>query len=244
MSQSSFGGAVSAAKDREHVPDTALAPASAGMPTAPEVKAWNDALTKPHTDTVLFYTADDTPTNAITYVFHSDKDGDITLVEEPASLTADIKREVFDAVATAATTVTAVNAFPNDLEELHVYRNGVLQYQGAGNDYTVAGQVVTFADAFDNTGGQEIIQLLWVVQEGSYYRQHFDAETNGTTAITVTENLGALPANSSFVQVFRNGLIQYEGAGNDYTIAGSVITLDPAIDNTSGQEIITVTFNI
>ena len=61
----------------------------------------------------------------------------------------DLEREVFVGLTTGSTVTLA--ATPLTLEG--VYRNGLEQIEGAGEDYTIAGAVITFVEAFGNSGG-------------------------------------------------------------------------------------------
>lgn len=59
--------------------------------------------------------------------------------------------------AAAATTVTIAGTFPTDQDGIIVSRNGLVQRPGAGNDYTIAGSIVTFTVAF-GTGELVIVE--------------------------------------------------------------------------------------
>jgi len=61
----------------------------------------------------------------------------------------DLEKEVFVGLNTGSTVTLA--ATPLTLEG--VYRNGLEQIEGAGEDFTIAGAVITFADPFANSGG-------------------------------------------------------------------------------------------
>jgi hypothetical protein len=73
-------------KDRVFAPSNNVTVATAGQPTAAEIKTWNDALgANKHLNAVIYYTGTTTATDNSTHVFHSDKSGNITLLERPAS---------------------------------------------------------------------------------------------------------------------------------------------------------------
>lgn len=72
-------------KDRVFAPSTDVVVVTVGKPTAAELKVWNDGLVSPNTDTIIFYTGTITSTDAITYVYHIDKSGIVTLVQAPST---------------------------------------------------------------------------------------------------------------------------------------------------------------
>ena len=73
----------SLANDRGHLTATAVAAVSVATPSLAEIQA---AVTAANiTDTHVFYTGDDLPASPITYVYHVDASGTVTVVVQPAT---------------------------------------------------------------------------------------------------------------------------------------------------------------
>ena len=69
----------SVANDRVHIPDTALAPATPGVPLVSEITAY--LATNAVVDTIAFYTGTDNPADSPTYVYFVDGSGVVTQTE-------------------------------------------------------------------------------------------------------------------------------------------------------------------
>lgn len=93
-------------------------------------------------------------TGIINLSLESDGVGDNTIDIGPV-VSRQMVQEQFDPIATA-TTVTIAGTLPINLSGVRVIRNGLEQRFGAGNDYTIAGSVITFSVAF-GTGEQVLV---------------------------------------------------------------------------------------
>ena len=156
---------------------------------------------------------------------------------------AETVREFFDTPASGDTIFTIVTTFPSNLSTVNVFRNGLLQREGATNDYTFGTQQVILTYPIDTVPTQERVEVSWMTEVGTELRQTYDAPAQNQVNITYTLNAGVLPTNTDLIRVYRNGILQREGATNDYTVSGSNIVLNTAIDNTSSQESIIIITN-
>ena len=73
----------SLANDRGHLTATAVAAAVVATPTLTEIQT--AVTTATLTDTHVFYTGDDLPASPITYVYHVDASGTVTVVSQPST---------------------------------------------------------------------------------------------------------------------------------------------------------------
>ena len=96
--------------DRYHIGSTALAPLAA-EPTLAEVQTYLTAQTI--TDTLAYYTGDDTPASTPSYVYGVDKSGVATLLKEPV-----VAGTANNKVHLTATSVSAVNTSSPTLAEI------------------------------------------------------------------------------------------------------------------------------
>lgn len=121
----------------------------------------------------------------------------------------------FEFVATG--TISEVDIPHNATSFLMVYKNGVLLTEGAGADYTkdstdgtASTGSVTFAVAL--TSGIKI--TVFKIESGSGYNfRRTDVATTGTQS-----NFGFVFAAVDAVQVYKNGVLQQVGGGNDYIL--------------------------
>ena len=99
---------------------------------------------------------------------------------------------------------------------LELFRNGLLLT--APDDYSINGSTVTFTVA-PATG-----DALVAYYGGGSSKQTVSGTIDGVNTIFT------LPSSPSSVslQLFKNGMLQLEGVGNDYTLSGNQLTLTPA----------------
>lgn len=67
------------ANNRVHLADSVVLPVTAGKPTLSEINAVKGS----NTDTILYYTGDDSAGSGATYVYWVDNAGALTLIEQP-----------------------------------------------------------------------------------------------------------------------------------------------------------------
>lgn len=117
-------------------------------------------------------------------------------------------------------TVFALTTAPAPAESLHLFRNGLLQRQGG--DYTLTGNTITFAPGSAPAQG-DLLQA-WYRYGDAASTGIADIETpsgaiNGVNPVFV---LSAVPFPAASLQLYRNGLLQKQGA--DYSLSGQTIT--------------------
>jgi len=105
--------------------------------------------------------------------------------------------------------------------QVKLYKNGQRLTPGAGNDFTWSGATITLA----------IAALSTDVFEADYYRSSSFGIPVVNEVVAFTGTSGTLANTPSSlggyteVALFRNGVRQTPGAGNDFTWAGAAITL-------------------
>jgi hypothetical protein len=102
----------------------------------------------------------------------------------------------------------------------HLFRNGARQTPGAGNDYTISGAAITLAIAA--AGSDAFLSDYSYPGGGSPVGTPVN---NEIVAFTGTSGTLANTPVTGTQHLFRNGVRQTPGAGNDYTISGANITL-------------------
>jgi hypothetical protein len=114
---------------------------------------------------------------------------------------------------------------------LQLYRNGVRQ--GAGGDYTITGNSITFGAA-PSSGDVLLADYSYLPvslpDDDVYVTNETPAGTVNGSNVTFT--LANAPAAGT-LQLYHNGVRQQAGAGADYTLSGSTITF--AVSPLSGD---------
>ena len=123
-----------------------------------------------------------------------------------------------------------------------VFRNGLLQVEGAANDYvtSAANNTVTFSDDLtttDNSGAAEVVTVYKIRATAITSFQRVDAEVTTTQSI-----FPFVMEDSTEIQVYQNGLLLREGGANDYVRDNNAdtVTLNTAATNGDLVSIITV----
>jgi hypothetical protein len=115
--------------------------------------------------------------------------------------------------------VDAINTFLSDWNIQADTGSGFIENHGLLSVVGTPGQIITDYDA-----GTLTISLGFAEQQQVF--------TNLTSGTTVT--LSSTPASGSILEVYRNGVAQIIGAGNDFTLAGAVLTFAVAFGNSPG----------
>lgn len=102
------------------------------------------------------------------------------------------------------------------VNNLELFRNGLLLT--SPDDYSVNGSVVTFTTP-PSTG-----DALVAYYGGGSSRQTVSGAINGSNTVFT---LPSAPASTS-LQLFKNGMLQLEGIGNDYTLSNNTVTMTTA----------------
>lgn len=140
----------------------------------------------------------------------------------------------------SGTTVLEYNHESTDT--IVVFRNGLMQVEGATNDYvtSAANNTVTFSDDLtttDNSGGAEVVTVYKIRATAITSFQRVDAEVTTTQSI-----FPFVMEDSTEIQVYQNGLLLREGGANDYVRDNNAdtVTLNTAATNGDLVSIITV----
>ena len=140
----------------------------------------------------------------------------------------------------SGTTVLEYNHEANDT--IVVFRNGLLQVEGATNDYVTSStnNTVTFSDDLtttDNSGAAEVVTVYKIRATAITSFQRVDAEVTTTQSI-----FPFVMEDSTEIQVYQNGLLLREGGANDYVRDNNAdtVTLNTAATNGDLVSIITV----
>ena len=140
----------------------------------------------------------------------------------------------------SGTTVLEYNHESTDT--IVVFRNGLLQVEGATNDYVTSStnNTVTFSDDLtttDNSGAAEVVTVYKIRATAITSFQRVDAEVTTTQSI-----FPFVMEDSTEIQVYQNGLLLREGGANDYVRDNNAdtVTLNTAATNGDLVSIITV----
>ena len=140
----------------------------------------------------------------------------------------------------SGTTVLEYNHTADDT--IVVFRNGLLQVEGATNDYVTSStnNTVTFSDDLtttDNSGGAEVVTVYKIRATAITSFQRVDAEVTTTQSI-----FPFVMEDTTEIQVYQNGLLLREGGSNDYVRDNNAdtVTLNTAATNGDLVSIITV----
>lgn len=126
---------------------------------------------------------------------------------------------------------TLANA-PNPAASLTLFLNGLLQDQGG--DYTLAGNMITFATAgVPQTGDILLANYRLAVSFPGVGFVDQETPTGTTNGVNNTFTLSQTPNPSASLTVFLNGLLM--SLGVDYTLSGSTITFLTASVPQSGD---------
>ncbi len=125
-------------QDRLFADDTTVAPASAGAPTEAEIATFAGA----NTDTVIYYTGDDTSTNPPTHVYHIDASGNVTTLLAPSAATPGIDDVLAEAQALTASRTILAGSNPFIIEA----GSSVNRTTYFGGDLSVTGGLSTGLD--------------------------------------------------------------------------------------------------
>lgn len=124
-------------------------------------------------------------------------------------------------------TVDGVNATftltsaPSPANSLQLYKDGLLQKEGAGNDFTLSGSTITFlAGNIPQTGDN-----LWAVYTTAAGPFTYEVPTGTVNGVNAVFTLSAAPSGVS-LQLYKDGMFQRAGSGFDYTLAGSTVTFE------------------
>ena len=122
-----------------------------------------------------------------------------------------------------------------------VFRNGLLQVEGATNDYVTnaANNTVTFSDDLtttDNSGGAEVVTIYKIRATAITSFQRVDAEVTTTQSI-----FPFVMEDSTEIQVYQNGLLLREGGANDYVRDNNADTVTLNTAATSGDLVSIIT---
>jgi hypothetical protein len=115
------------------------------------------------------------------------------------------------------------------LGSVSLYRNGVLQYAGAGNDYTISGSTITTTTA---PGSGSILLATYTISAGSPFTYSYTfstglTNTSGTITVNTSQNISTLS------NLTTNGLIKTSGGTGALSIATSGVDFQAPITLTT-----------
>ena len=121
------------------------------------------------------------------------------------------------AVTAPGQTLFTLTYVPDDVTAVFMFINGYKQEHGV--NYTVASKTVTYVGA--PLLVTDIVEF-WYLAEGSTVNQF--QESTAALAGQVNFTLTHLPADTTAVHMYVNGIKQQSGVGNDYTVSGQIVT--------------------
>ena len=124
-------------------------------------------------------------------------------------------------------------------QNLHLYVNGLLQKQGASDDYTFSGTTITFNSGAIPVSGSNILATYWVgnqinsVGTNSYIaNEAVSGSINGSNTVFTT----ARPYIANSLEVYVNGLKQGTAHVTETDPSAGTFTLDSAPTGVSEEE--------
>ena len=114
--------------ERIHADDTSIGPNIDGRPTAAEIEVWTTANS--HINRIVYYTGDDTPANAVTYVFHVDKAGAVTLLYSSVAVAGSPRVFADDTTVNPAATGQPTTGEIQTYVTSNTLTDGVVYYTG------------------------------------------------------------------------------------------------------------------
>jgi hypothetical protein len=110
---------------------------------------------------------------------------------------------------------------PQPSSSLALYRNGLLQRAGAGNDYTISGSTITFLSGATPQTGDLLLAFYRPSSGTSVVFVDNEIPSGTIDGSNATFTLTATPSPGLSLELFRNGALQK--AGVDYTLTGASI---------------------
>jgi hypothetical protein len=115
-------------------------------------------------------------------------------------------------------TAGSLSRAPSPVSFLQLTKNGIALKAGIGNDFTISGTAITLAVA---AAGSDVFQAFYLYVSVGGFLPFGEAVAFSGTAGTLSH----APNPTSFLQLTKNGVVLQAGAGNDFTISGTAITL-------------------
>ena len=115
---------------------------------------------------------------------------------------------------------------PADAADVELTLNGVVQRQGGGEDYIINGATrqITWLGA-TGTGlpldTLDEIMVGYFLSVGDYLVENIPSENTSGVDYTLINKLTYVAANATDIELTLNGIVQRQGAGEDYTLDGS-----------------------
>lgn len=148
-----------------------------------------------------------------------------------------IEGEVFHnrQTSTATAAQTVFNYSWESTEDVLVFKNGILQIEGAAEDYQSdqAAGTITFNSAM--AGGEEITTITVRAGSVTNYRRSDQTAAAGQAVFPFTHT------SLETLLVYKNGVLQQEGGANDYTASASSDTVTFTSTCTAGDKITILT---
>lgn len=118
-----------------------------------------------------------------------------------------------------------LNQSPVPASSLLLFKNGLLMRSGASSDYTLSGNEITFT----STAIPESYDLLlasYCVGITLYVHVFAESPVGSKNSINRNFDLVDSPVPTGSLLLFKNGILQRTGSGNDYTLSGLTITFE------------------
>lgn len=178
-----------AANDRIFADDTSVAPALAGLPTITEIQTW--ATTNTVTDQVIIYNGTDVDSGAVTFAYHSDASGVVTLLRTPDSANEDL----------------AIFFIEDQVQAALV--NGVLDWGSSTPSINNVGTWTGTGYIAPNSGFYEITGISSARNQSSQADDTFnyDIRVNGVAVSTQVVDPMAYAGNNEEAQIMINAIV-------------------------------------
>lgn len=125
---------------------------------------------------------------------------------------------------------------PSPADSLQLFKDGLLQKEGAGNDFTLSGLTITFlAGNIPQTGDN-----LYAIYASSAGPFTYEVPTGTVNGVNLVFTLSAAPNPANSLQLYKDGMFQTAGAGVDYTLATNTITFEAGNAPQTGDNLFAV----
>lgn len=129
--------------------------------------------------------------------------------------------------ANGSNTAFTLGDAPNPADSLMLYVNGILQRSGSSHDYTIAGNSITMNYA-PSAESALVASYKYTVTQQTSSINWTEVPSGEADGANFTFSVANTPIPSSSLMFFVNGVLQKQGALDDYTVTGNSIFMNYA----------------
>ena len=129
--------------------------------------------------------------------------------------------------ANGSNTAFTLGDAPNPADSLMLYVNGILQRSGSSHDYTIAGNSITMNYA-PSAESALVASYKYTITQQTSSINWTEVPSGEADGANFTFSVANTPIPSSSLMFFVNGVLQKQGALDDYTVTGNSIFMNYA----------------